>query len=74
MRAFRGKYQPLDIDTTTRPWLAPQRCGAAEWCTSTPTRRYAFGWRCDDHSAPADFTGAFTMITGRLFDGTEFTR
>lgn len=68
--AFQGSYTPLRLDTTGRPWLRPKPCVC---CASTPTRLYASGWRCEHH-ATADFSDAFVMITGRLFDGTEFRR
>jgi len=47
---FAGKYTPMDIDTTDRPWLRPKPCDGAPRCPNTPTRLYAQGWRCDTHS------------------------
>jgi hypothetical protein len=67
---FRGKHTPIQIDVTARPWLRPRPCVC---CDNTPTRLYAAGWRCEKHAA-SDLTGAFAAITGKLFDGSLFTR
>lgn len=67
------KYTSMTLDYERRPWLAPKPCNGAIACDK-PTKLYAAGWRCDEHPPASPDDTCFIAITGRLFDGTEFTR
>jgi len=66
-------YEPLTIDVVSRPWLAPKPCNGKPGCRN-PTKLYAAGWRCEKHPPAQPDAESFVVISGRLFDGTEFTR
>lgn len=70
---FNGAYEPMTLDYSRRPWLVPKPCCGAVDCKN-PTALYAAGWRCEEHEPRIPDDIGFVMITGLLFDGSEFKR